>query len=257
MSGGERGADAGLRQGQPCRRDAHGAASYHRHGPSGWGAHSARSRPAASSPARASRSPARWGCAGRAHARRQGRGPIGHHPVVCRRGRRLRPPRSGPAQASTQTRPAACPAPAAPGPCAASHEAMRCAGVSALCSETMACGAGSRWAKRAVKRASSCGVRLISGTSTSTWRPAANAAFGGAQIDLGLAAACHAKTAGVDLGLRDAAGHRGHRPRVAGRAEVGAEQAQAPLQLHLPPGRRWTARSLAGLGARRLRRRAS
>ena len=46
-----------------------------------------------------------------------------------------------------------------------------------------------RPAKRSAKRASSCGVRLISGTSTSACRPAASARAGGAQVDLGLAAA--------------------------------------------------------------------
>jgi hypothetical protein len=44
-------------------------------------------------------------------------------------------------------------------------------------------------AKARAKRASSCGVRLISGTSTSTCAARPPARGGGAQVDLGLAAA--------------------------------------------------------------------
>ena len=51
--------------------------------------------------------------------------------------------------------------------CAASQLRRRCAGVRPLCRATMR-----RPAKRRVKRSISCGVRLISGTSTSAWRPA-------------------------------------------------------------------------------------
>ena len=68
--------------------------------------------------------------------------------------------------------------------CAASQLRSRCAGVSPLCRATMR-----RPAKRRVKRSISCGVRLISGTSTSAWRPARERQAGGAQVDLGLAAA--------------------------------------------------------------------
>ena len=46
---------------------------------------------------------------------------------------------------------------------AASHPCRRCAGVMPLCSATLRCSG-----KRCAKRCSSCGVRLISGTSTST-----------------------------------------------------------------------------------------
>lgn len=48
--------------------------------------------------------------------------------------------------------------------CAASQLARRCGLVMPLCSDTTACAP-----KRALNRASSCGVRLISGTITSAW----------------------------------------------------------------------------------------
>ena len=88
-------------------------------------------------------------------------------PAACSSGRVPRRPRSGAASASTRTPPCACPARCAPGPmCAASQLLRRCAGVMPLCIDTTR--SRPRWAKRASKRACSCGVRLISGTITST-----------------------------------------------------------------------------------------
>ena len=51
--------------------------------------------------------------------------------------------------------------------CAANQLLRRCAGVMALCMATMAL--SPKWAKRWRTLASSCGVRLISGTSNKTW----------------------------------------------------------------------------------------
>ena len=56
----------------------------------------------------------------------------------------------------------------APPWCAASQADRRCAGVMPLCKLTTACGPHCG-TNRASKRACSCGVRLISGTMTSTW----------------------------------------------------------------------------------------
>ena len=92
------------------------------------------------------------------------------------------------AAASRRTPRAACRAPGRPGPGGRRASGAGAAPASApLCSETMR-----RPAKRCAKRASSCGVRLISGTSTSACRPGRQRLRGGAQVHLGLAAAGHA-----------------------------------------------------------------
>ena len=88
--------------------------------------------------------------------------------------------------------------------------------------------------KRSAKRATSCGVRLISGTSTSAWRPRASAPAGGAQVDLGLAAAGGAV--------------QQHRPRLGRRHRLG--DALAGLGL----GRRQRRRLQSAAPAPRLRR---
>ena len=77
----------------------------------------------------------------------------------------LRPPRSRPKLISTQTRPAAC-----PGTTSASPGARPASAAMTLRRQRQAESLGDRCrqqvAKRLVKRASSCRVRLISGTST-------------------------------------------------------------------------------------------
>ena len=90
------------------------------------------------------------------------------------------------AAAAARTPRAACRArgrPRRPPPRASARR--RCAGRKPLCSGDRA-PARQRAARCA---AASCGVRLISGTSSSAWPPAAMHARGGCEIDLGLAAA--------------------------------------------------------------------
>ena len=145
-------------------------------------------RRAASSPATAWPSPA-------APARlRAGRGtPPGRAPnsarlpAACSEGRALRRRRSGRSRgidANTAMR--------VPSTRSARPEVRRpasCAGAAPASGRCAATTMRSARRKRAAKRASSCGVRLISGTSTSAWRPRGQRLRGGAQVDLGLAAA--------------------------------------------------------------------
>ena len=170
----------------PCRPGGSPARPRRRSARAGRGAGSGPARRAARSRATASPSRGRPARPRAGRARPPGRAPNSARlPAACTRRRAPRRRRRAPSRGSGANTARRVPRTRSARPsCAASQLRSRCAGVSPLCRATMR-----RPAKRRVKRSISCGVRLISGTSTSACRPAASASVGGAQVDLGLAAA--------------------------------------------------------------------